>query len=175
MHTSIQEVPYFRNHISDLHSCDQNPTNFSLVESADQLPHQLDAPVDNSIGGQNGGCLTEENTVESMLQCLQRSSALFLIGLKEKRKITQRALQDVIDGVTRLHKSRLGALRGEVCRVLTEAGVSNPSWVPGFEALFDLEGPFGWPFIGQETQHQQLCFYKTHFQLIVSRFTDPAL
>ena len=35
-------------------------------------------------------------------ELLQRSTALFLLGLKEKHKLSQAAVQSVVDGVTSL-------------------------------------------------------------------------
>jgi len=110
-----------------------------------------------------------EDSVElsTALSTIQTSSARFLLGLKEERKLTQTALQGVIEGVTSLSRCRLDALYAEVCSVLNAAGVSSSS-IPEFNELFDRDGPFGRPFSGLETQHQQLRFYKTHFQFIVS-------
>jgi len=113
--------------------------------------------------------ITAEDSVElsTTLSIIQTSSALFLLGLKEERKLTQTALQGVIEGVTTLSRCRLDALHVEVCSVLNAAGIS-PSSIPELNELFDRDGPFGQPFSGLETQHQQLHFYKTHFQFIVS-------
>ncbi len=105
--------------------------------------------------------------LRTTLSTIQESSAHFLIGLKEERKLTQTALQGVIEGVTNLTQTRLSVLHTEVCSTLRAAGIS-PSSVPGLDELFDSERPFGRPFLGLETQHQQLTFYNTHFGLIVS-------
>ena len=74
----------------------------------------------------------------------------------------------VVDGVTSLCQSRLDALFTEVRKTLLAADIS-PDSIPGLTALFDSSGPFGRPFLNLETQWQQLKFYKTHFQFIVSK------
>ena len=66
--------------------------------------------------------------------------------------------------MTSRNQRRLNALHNEVSRVLCSAGVSS---VPGLD-LFESKGPFGRPFEGLETHHQQLSFYKTHFPFIVT-------
>ena len=158
---TFQKCSTFRNHISDSHSFDPNPTNQPATTPSE--------PHNDSITDQNSYCHenTDHTNTCTTLTTAQTSSALFLMGLKEKRKLTQTALQGVIEGVTALSQSRLSALHDEVCSVLSAAGIS-PSSVTGLAELFDADGPFGRPFLGLETQHQQLRFYKTHFQLIVS-------
>ncbi len=69
--------------------------------------------------------------------------------------------------MTSLTQTRLSALHSGVCSALQAAGIT-PSSVPGLEDLFENEGPFGRPFLGLETQHQQLSFYKQHFNFVVS-------
>lgn len=89
------------------------------------------------------------------------------MGLKEKHKLTQAAVQSFIEGVTSLHQQQLDSLHVQVNAKLREAGVV-PSSVPGLEALFGVDGENRHLFRGLETQHQQLKIYKTHFHLVVS-------
>ena len=161
---TFHNLQTFRNHVSDHHSSDYNLTNQPVATSSD--------PHDGSDTTENHDCnwhTVHEDSVElsTTLSTIQTSSALFLLGLKEERKLTQTALQGVIEGVTTLSRSRLSALHAEVCSALNSAGVS-PSSIPGLSELFDSDGAFGQPFSGLETQHQQLNFYKTHFQFVVS-------
>ncbi len=110
----------------------------------------------------------EQPDLNTTLCTLQRNSALFLMGLKEERKLTQTALQGVVEGITSLTQTRLDALHTQVCGALSAAGIT-PSTVPGLEEAFDQDGAFGRPFIGFETQHQQLKFYRSHFPLVVCK------
>ena len=93
----------------------------------------------------------------------QRSTALFLLGLKEKHKLTQAAVQSVVDGVTSLLQQRLDILHMQVRSKLTEAGVLS---MPELDALFSEDGVNGHPFFGLETQHQQQKYYRDHFNFI---------
>ena len=99
---------------------------------------------------------------------LQKSTALFLLGLKEKHKLTQAAVQSVVEGATSLLQQRLDILHTQVCSKLTEAGVTS---LLGLDGLFSEDGANARPFLGLETHHQQLKYYKTHFNFIVSTCT----
>ena len=101
-------------------------------------------------------------------ELLQRPTALFLLGLKEKHKLTQAAVQSVVDGVTSLLQQRLDILHMQVHSKLTEAGVPS---MPELDALFSEDGVNGHPFLGLETQHQQQKYYRDHFNFIVSAYT----
>ena len=154
----------FRNHISDWHRCDANPCNqeasqndLAEVEDTGMMEGELDQDID----------VTHDQPHDTLPSMIQKSSALFLMGLKEENKLTQTALQSVIEGITSLNRIRLSAMHADVSRLLREADLSASS-IPGLNELFNSEGPYGSPFLGLETQHQQLCFYKTHFQFVVS-------
>ena len=49
---------------------------------------------------------------------LQKSSAIFLLGLKENFEITQVSLQGVIQGVTALTQQNISMLKSQVCTYL---------------------------------------------------------
>ena len=80
-----------------------------------------------------------------------------------KHKLTQVALQGVIEGVTSLMQCHLDSLHTQVCQQLRSA--DTPDTVIGsLSSLFFSEnGTVGQPFTGLETQHQQLKFYRDHF------------
>ena len=163
---TFQKLHTFRKHISDHHSGDPSPTNQPLATQPEPDDCSITASDQNREQDTFHHGHAEPHTAMS---ALQKSSALFLMGLKEERKLTQTALQGVIEGVTTLTRSQLSVLHAEVSSVLSEAGVL-PSSVPGLDELFDSDGQFGRPFSGLETPHQQLTFCKTHFNLIVSCF-----
>lgn len=178
----------FRKHISDWHSGDSNPTNYEEI-CEDEVNNSLNSnggredptsapngdledendstPDDDENASTNAADNREENSRESsILMELQASSALFLMTIKEENKLPQTVLQAIIDGITRLNQSRMGLLEREIHRSITDAGLS-PSSIPGLENIFNCEGYFGRPFIGLETQHHQLSFYKKNFNFIV--------
>ena len=48
------------------------------------------------------------------MDTLQKSSAVFLFGLKEKFKLTQVAIQEIVEGVTSLTQKRISILHSQV-------------------------------------------------------------
>ena len=46
---------------------------------------------------------------------MQKSSALFLLGLKEMHKLTQVTVQSIIDNVTTLTQQSISSLKSQVC------------------------------------------------------------
>ena len=52
---------------------------------------------------------------------LQESSAAFLLGIKEKFKLTQASLQGIIQGVTALNHQNMSALKMQVCTKFSDA------------------------------------------------------
>ena len=59
--------------------------------------------------------ITYDRITENNLQVIQKSSALFMLGLKEKHKIPQAVLQEILHGVINLTQIRLNALHSDVC------------------------------------------------------------
>lgn len=50
-------------------------------------------------------------------EMLQKSSATFLLGLKEKFKLTQTSVQGIIQGVTALNNQNMNAMKTQVCTI----------------------------------------------------------
>ena len=89
------------------------------------------------------------------------------MGLKEKHKLTQVVLQGIIDEVTNLIQGHLSSLHTQVCKQLSQSGVSH-SVIADLDSLFSDDGPYSCPFSGLATQHLQQSFYRKHFKWIVS-------
>ena len=149
----------FQNHVSDYHAgCD----NYVNVEPDSILEDPLTDDHDCGDGYDAAG-----DSPANQSLTLQESTALFLMGLKEKHKLTQVALQGVIEGVTSLMQCHLDSLHTQVCQQLRSADTPD-SVIGSLSSLFSENGTVGQPFTGLETQHQQLKFYRDHFNLIVS-------
>ena len=63
--------------------------------------------MNNGSGDSDCGLGIGEEGEACSQELLHRSTALFLLGLKEKHKLTQAAIQSVVDGVTSLLQQRL--------------------------------------------------------------------
>jgi len=85
------------------------------TEFEDASAH-YDQEEDSEENGTYNGDLTVENSeaMQCNFETLQKSSALFILGTKEKHKLTQTAIQGVLDGVTNLSQHRLSMLHSKV-------------------------------------------------------------
>ena len=150
----------FRNHVSAYHSNDVNLSN--------QFPESSDGVSDYDWNDESRDVETSQNEQSDSnisFEDLKIASARFLIGLKEKHRLTEVVLQGVVKGVTQLFQCHLSALYSKVHETVQN---DIPSAV-----LLDLEkeftdGPYSQPFYGLETPFKQLQFYRSHFNLIVS-------
>lgn len=160
----FKNIRTFRNHISARHS-GTDYLDSSRFEST------------NVEGNCHGNSCSDIETIDESediaadaVQCykgdrktmLKRSSALFLLKLKEKQKLTQVTLQSIVEGVTSLFHDHLDSIRAEVDSKLKDVGESLP-----IDDIFEQE-EFRRPFGGLESQHQQITFFKSHFNFVVS-------
>ena len=94
----------------------------------------------------------------------QRSSALFLLKLKEFRRLSQAAIDDIIQEWNGLFSHTLQRLHAEVWRTLAENGIDVSS-IAGLPEIFQSAPS---PFLGLETCHmsavQRLsAFWRFHY------------
>lgn len=91
----------------------------------------------------------------------RRSSALFLLKLKEKRRLTQTAIDDVVEGARLLFSQTAQRIRAgineELAKNAVEIDISSI-----FTNLVD-------PFHGLETQFLQEKYFTERFGVIVSK------
>lgn len=155
----FRNIGTFRNHVSAHHSdylkfddCSSHEDDSYEDEGEDIADTGISSdPVDDNP------TITDNN--------LKKNAALFLLGLKEKQKLTQVSLDKVIEGVTGLFQGQLGTLHTQIESKPEEAGVDGAT-ISGLSELFD-QGNMTHPFFGLQTQHQQMKFYKENFTFIV--------
>lgn len=130
---SYSNVGTFKNHVSAVH-CDTSPSATCTPCDSDSVslpdePHSSSSDTVNVLGDTFNDSDTsdsdhnEEHTSEEDRTCfpncsrdtLQKSAALFLLGLKEKHKLTQVAVQEIVEGVTILTQQQISILRSQVC------------------------------------------------------------
>lgn len=167
----------FRNHVSVFHSGDPllsntAATTTTTVPDESSVPNRSSSDTDDGatgfddVGdGYNSGA-SGIGTLGMNPDDLKMSSALFLLGLKEKHKLTQVSVEGVVTGVTSLVQSSLLQLQSQVSSYLLESGVSSDV-ITSLKPLFTSNGLVTNPFEGLETKHLQTNFYRTHFNLIV--------
>ena len=122
---SYTNIGTFQNHVYSVHYCKGAALRLGSAEQAGLTSsggEQNDAnEVNEGISGdQESGSsedfLTEGHAASVDLPPLQHSSALFLLGLKEKYKLTQVSIQGVIDGITSLNQHQIALLKSQVGR-----------------------------------------------------------
>ena len=122
----------FENHVSAMHRCTHDPSSTEAVidtcncnnedTEISSLPECADFnEVETSDESEEEFQTTEDPPTSQdpvAIQCssglLQKSSALFLLGLKENYKLSQVAVQGVLEGVTNLSQQQLNLLHSKV-------------------------------------------------------------
>lgn len=111
----------FQNNVYSVHYCRKvkDTVDTSQVTGSSERIDTGDI-VDHSdeISGFTDDIIEAQATVDPLehpsLKPLQQSSALFLLGLKEKYKLTQVTIQGVIDRVSSLNQHQMSLLKAEV-------------------------------------------------------------
>ena len=120
-HKSYTNFRTFSNHVYDKHH--QSPKAVCCFQSERSRPNlnDSDGDSDDDDTGVTEGfdeCVysVQDTECDRELCCSQQKcSATFLLGLKEKFKLTQVALQGVIQGVTTLCHQNMVGLKAQVC------------------------------------------------------------
>ena len=165
-------------HVSSIHRFRQHVSNTSIpseVRLTGREDEQMACNVENfdfetPHSSEDCGQGEESQNVETNVSSgshLQKCSAQFLMRLKEKHKLTQGAVQTMIEGVTSLHQEHMHTLHSNVHKTLASKGVDS-SIIQEIDSHFIKDGEYPRPFLGLETQYQQEKFYKTHLNFIVS-------
>ena len=131
---SYTNIGTFKNHVSAVHygsltssSAEilANPTaadasyTSSDIPGAIELRNGTDSDFDDAfedVGLQHNDELgSQDLSLKLPDQCMvQKSSALFLLGLKQKHKLTQVAVQEIVESMTSLTQQRLSVLKQQV-------------------------------------------------------------
>ena len=89
--------------ISSLPDC----ADFNEVETSDKSEEEFQTTEDPPTS-------QDHVAIQCSSELLQKSSALFLLGLKENYKLSQVAVQGVLEGVTNLSQQQLNLLHSKV-------------------------------------------------------------
>ena len=97
-------------------------------------------------------------------EVMQKSTGLLLLKLKEHRRISQVAINDIVSGSRTLFHDTVKRVQAHVMSKLAEAGI-EPEAITGLDDVFDNVSD---PFMGLETSHFQEKYYREKLGLIVS-------
>ncbi|XP_065902216.1 uncharacterized protein [Dysidea avara] len=164
---------HHREYIDKRGSC--NADNDDIVEStsnqgktqaqdvaADSTSRSFDEPLTN-INDQ-GVELTAD--IEFLTghdrEAIKRSSALLLLKLKEHHRLSQAAIDDVVEGFRGLFTSTMEYVKAALRSKLADIGF-NPCDINAMDEVFnDIEEPFS----GLATEYQQNAYYLNQFHLV---------
>lgn len=110
---------------------------------------------------------THDETGPSTECISQREAALWILKLKEGRKLTQSATEEILSDVTELCSSVIYQLKDKLCQVLESTDIT-PSNIPGFNDLFTENSPYLNPFHNLKSQYMQLTYFHNHLNFVVS-------
>ena len=95
---------------------------------------------------------------------VRRSSALFILKLKEQRRVSQVAVDDIVESCKSLFSQTIVRVQAGVRAKLAEAGI-EPHAIDGLGGVFDDVTD---PFQGLETCHLQEKYFRDELGLVVS-------
>lgn len=103
---------------------------------------------------------------EEDIECYdkKKEAALFLLQLKEKAKIPQSVIDDIVEGTTTLLKKSIQHLKRKVMEFLNSEGQDDLTASQSFQDIWQDETT---PFEGLETQHHQEEHMKQSFPYVV--------
>lgn len=107
-----------------------------------------------------------EAVQEEDIECYgkKKEAALFLLQQKEKAKIPQSVIDDVVEGTTTLLKKSIQHLKRKVMEFLNSEGQDDLTASQSFQDIWQDETT---PFEGLETQHHQEEHMKQAFPYVV--------
>ena len=130
---SFTNIRTYQNHVSSVHNwckgmnssqvfTEEESTTLVRTSSEVSGDDENDKDADDESSSTNVNAGADHEGMESTTglppccsqELLQNSSAVFLLGLKEKYKLTQTALQGIIKGVTNLTQQRISYIQSQV-------------------------------------------------------------
>ena len=125
---TFTNIGTFKNHISLVHHdnfpalSDPSETDISPQPSEhSEAEAEADDSRDIDVVSRMASISAANEIVPNLVSdhsALQRSHALFLLRLKEKHKLTQVAIQDIVQSVTDITQQGLSVLKSQVCSAL---------------------------------------------------------
>ena len=113
----------FQDHVSAVHKHQNQLVNITNIDISTPAVQNSDNELVEYPGSSSDvspsmmSC--DENDAPSPFEAMQKSSALFMLGLKERHKLPQAVVQQILDGVTILTQTRLNVLQSEVAYCIT--------------------------------------------------------
>lgn len=160
---SFQKFNSFKSHIQRKHNAD------NLAERPDH-DEEIDEE-DEDLGAGEGDPDEDdaEQEPQNFIQEMTRFLALFVLKTKEENRLSQRAVDTVLDGTEDLVESSLEHLKEQISTCLERNGIE----VADIDGLSDvLQQPSIFTRARQplKSEYQQVQYFKNHFNFEVSQF-----
>lgn len=153
----------FTTHLSRKHS-DWESQSVNTTTSHQELgtpedENEPDEPQEEPVSGGDGGGLSTD------LLIAKRSSALLLLTLKERYRLSQSAVNFAVGQIKQITAHILDDVKASVKQRIDDVSSINSDDV-NIDDCFDID-----PFEGLGTEHLQTKFYCEQFNLVVSYLT----
>ena len=125
-----------------------------------------DTPSTSSTRVENSSSAIVDPGQETDSECegKQKEASLFLLQLKERTKLQQSVVDNVVKGATMLLKKSVHRLKRKVTELLDSEGLGDLAASDSFQDLWRNEMT---PFEGLETNHHQEEYMKRTFPYVV--------
>ena len=111
-----------------------------------------------------------ESTVNELVgrddEVQRRSSALFILKLKEARRVSQVVVDDVVEELSGLFEHSFERLKAGISSTLATAGVDVEYLGNHLDNVFSEVSQ---PFANLETRYKQEKYFREHLGLVVSQ------
>ena len=165
---TFRKLKCFKNHIYTYHDIG------ALEESAEE-ESRLDPAIGSGVfyeDSSTGMFPSSENSSDSsdipLLSetQLQRAAATWILKTRECHRIPLSVMDAVISDLQSLFQLALGEIRNRIELSLRDVAVPEQV-VDHIRGELSEQSPYANVFQGLETQHQQLCYFRRNFKLVV--------
>jgi len=177
--TTFNNFHAYKRHLRKKHRGEVNEcTSEEVLEEQRPTASSVDSVGDVYNDPPEEPCHLPESQLDCPPQSLannktfQREAALWILKLKEGRKLTQSAVDEILSDVTELCTNIVCQLGNDLRGVMKSSNV-NPDDIPGFNALVNETSPYASPFANIKTQYLQLSYYRKHLNFVVSDIIYP--
>ena len=109
----------------------------------------------------------EEPSLNVATPPLKRSAALFLLKSKAEARLTQKALQDVINSAGELYEEAIGEVKQEFSCLIVNANIQEETKQMFLRKIDTFEFDI---FDGLESEYRQEKYFKENFGYLVGHF-----
>ena len=153
----FRKFEVYRNHVYDFHTDSEPVIQCSTFQDQDDPDHWLNCETDS---------FNDPEMTSSILYSKKRAAATWILKVQEMYKLPQSTMEQILKDVTGFFQNILMDLHDELKSILSNSGIDH-TLLQGFDQLFSANSFYTNPFLGLETQHAQLKYYKESLNFVV--------